>query len=210
MTEHPGEQFPPDVDPDVEPAFEPYPSEEEPEQPDYDTEPAPQGFSYDGSAAYGETGADTEQAFEASLEHPHSDQPETAESAEMVEPVEHVDPAEVEFGPEFARAPGEEHEHPFAAESAVPPPTQQEAPPEDATQQEAPPEDAAQHAAPFEDAGPDEAQGEEGHVLVEEVRRRLDGLGERAVSEHAEVYADLHERLQDALVEADADSGDRA
>ena len=28
-------------------------------------------------------------------------------------------------------------------------------------------------------------------------------------SEHAEVYADLHERLQSALVEADAEHGDR-
>jgi hypothetical protein len=39
---------------------------------------------------------------------------------------------------------------------------------------------------------------------------RLDGLSERAVGEHAEVYADLHERLQSALVEADADHGDRS
>jgi hypothetical protein len=38
---------------------------------------------------------------------------------------------------------------------------------------------------------------------------RLDGLRERPVGEHAEVYADLHERLQSALVEADAEHGDR-
>jgi hypothetical protein len=39
---------------------------------------------------------------------------------------------------------------------------------------------------------------------------RLDDLRERPVSEHAEVYADVHERLQTALVEADAEHGDRA
>ena len=39
---------------------------------------------------------------------------------------------------------------------------------------------------------------------------RLDELRERPVGEHAEVYADLHERLQSALVEADAEHGDRA
>ncbi len=38
---------------------------------------------------------------------------------------------------------------------------------------------------------------------------RLDELRDRPVGEHAEVYADLHERLQSALVEADADHGDR-
>src|SRR3954465_15268830 len=42
MTEHPGEQFPPDVDPDVEPGFDPYRSEEAPADPDYDTEPGAQ------------------------------------------------------------------------------------------------------------------------------------------------------------------------
>jgi hypothetical protein len=45
--------------------------------------------------------------------------------------------------------------------------------------------------------------------LVEETMARLAGLRERPVGEHAEVYADLHERLQNALVEADAESGDR-
>ena len=39
---------------------------------------------------------------------------------------------------------------------------------------------------------------------------RLDELRERPVGEHAEVYADLHERLQSALVEADAEPGDRS
>lgn len=45
--------------------------------------------------------------------------------------------------------------------------------------------------------------------MVEEVMGRLDGLRERPVGEHAEVFADLHERLQSALVEADAEHGDR-
>ena len=38
---------------------------------------------------------------------------------------------------------------------------------------------------------------------------RLHDLRDKPVAEHAEVYADLHERLQTALVEADADQGDR-
>ena len=155
MTEHPGEQFPPDVDPDVEPGFEPYPSEESPHDPDYDTEPGSQ------------SAADTEATFEASLD-------ESVEADEHA----HVDPAEVEFGPEFARAPGQEHEHSFRAESA-------------------------------EDPAPQDDE-ERGHPLVEETMGRLGELRERPVSEHAEVYADLQERLQSALVEADAEHGDRA
>ncbi|MFF0271015.1 hypothetical protein [Kribbella sp. NPDC004536] len=142
MTEHPGEQFPPDVDPDVEPGFDPNQSEETEAHPDYDTEPGAQ---------------------------------------------DHVDPAAVEFGPEFARAPGQEHEHAFEAESA-------EDPPEDQLGAE---------TSAYED-------GEAGHPLVEETMGRLDELRDRPVSEHGEVYADLHERLQSALVEADADQGDRS
>ncbi|MFI5713884.1 hypothetical protein [Kribbella sp. NPDC051620] len=46
--------------------------------------------------------------------------------------------------------------------------------------------------------------------MVEDVVERLEGLGELAVGEHAEVYAELHERLQAALVEADAEHGDRS
>jgi hypothetical protein len=46
--------------------------------------------------------------------------------------------------------------------------------------------------------------------LVEETMARLDDLRDRPVGEHAEVYADLHERLQGALVEADAEQGDRS
>jgi hypothetical protein len=157
MTEHPGEQFPPDVDPDVEPGADPYRSEETQAEPDYDTEPGAQDAAY--------TPAD-----------------ETAE---------HVDPAAVEFGPEFARAPGQEHEHAFEAGSA---------------------EDPA-YDGPTAETADDPAYGEDanegGHPLVEEVMGRLDGLGERPVSEHGEVYADLHERLQSALVEADAEQGDR-
>src|SRR3954453_12175002 len=79
VTEHPGEQFPPDVDPDVEPGFDPDPSEEPTTHPDYDTEPGAQ---------------------------------------DVAEAAEHVDPAAVEFGPEFARPPGQEYEHSFEAESA--------------------------------------------------------------------------------------------
>ncbi len=46
--------------------------------------------------------------------------------------------------------------------------------------------------------------------MVEETMGRLDELRDRPVAEHAEVYADLHERLQSALVEADAEPGDRS
>ncbi|MEV0790847.1 hypothetical protein [Kribbella sp. NPDC050459] len=138
MTEHPGEQFPPDVDPDVEPGQDPDRYEQPQTHPDYDTEPGAQ------------------------------------------DAVEHVDPAEVEFGPEFARAPGQEHEHSF-------------------------------HAGSAEDPMPDaEREHEEGgHPLVEETMGRLDELRDKPVSEHGEVYADLHERLQTALVEADAEQGER-
>ena len=142
MTEHPGEQFPPDVDPDVEPGFDPYQSEETQAHPDYDTEPGAQDVVKDAA--------------------------------------EHVDPAAVEFGPEFARAPGQEYEHSFEAASAEDPSTEQS------------------------------TQEEGGHPLVEETMARLDELREKPVSDHGEVYADLHERLQTALVEADAEQGDRS
>ncbi|MGZ0152123.1 hypothetical protein ACXJJ3_34050 [Kribbella sp. WER1] len=135
MTEHPGEQFPPHVDPDVEPGSDPYRADEPQPRPDYDTEPG-----------------------------------------------EHVDPAEVEFGPEFARAPGQEYEHSFESGSA------------------------ADEAA---DVPVEEPAEDGGHPLVEETMVRLDGLRDRPVSEHGEVYADLHERLQSALVEADAEQSDR-
>ncbi|TDO35593.1 hypothetical protein EV643_1224 [Kribbella sp. VKM Ac-2527] len=75
------------------------------------------------------------------------------------------------------------------------------------------PTDQASYGDPAGDAAYGEAVeervGEGAHPLVEETMARLDGLRERPVGEHAEVYADLHERLQNALVEADAESGDR-
>jgi hypothetical protein len=46
-------------------------------------------------------------------------------------------------------------------------------------------------------------EGERGHPLVEETMERLEDLRGRPVSEHGEVYADLHERLQSALAEAE-------
>ena len=51
------------------------------------------------------------------------------------------------------------------------------------------------------DDPPDEE--ERGHPLVEQTIERLDDLRGRPVSEHREVYADLQERLQAALAEAD-------
>jgi hypothetical protein len=173
MTEHPGEQFPPDVDPDVEPGFDPYESEETPGHPDYDTEPGAQDTAETQHAAH-ETGHDA--VHEAGQEAGHVAGQEAVHEAgpEVGQAAEHVDPAAVEFGPEFARAPGEEHEHPFEAASAE-----------------------------------DVVESEGGHPLVEETMGRLDELRDRPVSEHGEVYADLHERLQSALVEADAEQSDR-
>ncbi|MEI8411686.1 MULTISPECIES: hypothetical protein [unclassified Kribbella] len=311
MTEHPGEQFPPDVDPDVEPGFDPYPPEETPQAPDYDTEPAPQtvtpeqphattadqpyggtadepvaeevrtyggntaeqsyggaaadqshgqasGDSYDGVAdepavgteavhtygggsteqsydvgaaeqpdgeeagrvageAYGEGAeeVDTEAVFEASLGEVSAAEGEaevdTDAGGELVGG--HVDPAEVEFGPEFARAPGEEHEHSFVAESAAAEPgvgeqeVADESGSEDSVNDSGDDDPTADAVPGFAAAEvPDE---ERAHPLVEETMGRLDELRDRPVGEHVEVYADLHERLQSALVEADADPGDR-
>jgi len=155
VTEHPGEQFPPDVDPDVEPDYAPEEGEDVPARPDYDAEPGSQDFEY------GEESQET------------------------------ADPAAVEFGPEFAREPGEQHEQPFEAESAADEPATYE------------PEAADDTAADSHHAD------DSGHPLVEEVMGRLHDLRDKPVAEHAEVYADLHERLQTALVEADADQGDR-
>jgi hypothetical protein len=262
VTEHPGEQFPPDVDPDVEPGFDPYPSEESPETPDYDTEPAPQDFSYAASPAnqpygeqahgdaygggaeresYGEDASgdsddgpgegDAEAGFTASVdESAESESVESEVDGSEIEAGEaaavHVDPAEVEFGPEFARAPGQEHEHSFAAESVVAEHVADEQEPaaeavaEDPvwTSGDAEPAEAVVTADPAADVVPDDPAAdvvpdepvEDGaHPLVEETMGRLGELRDRPVGEHAEVYADLHERLQSALVEADADPGDR-
>jgi hypothetical protein len=121
VTEHPGEQFPPSVDPDVEPQPEGSPVSE----PDYDAEPAPE----------------TDPSYDA-----------------VPDP---VDSSDAEQAPSY---------------------------------------DAQGEAEPsYQDEGR--------HPLVEETMARLDDLRERPVSEHAEVYADVHERLQTALVEADAEHG---
>ncbi|GAA1574216.1 hypothetical protein GCM10009804_33720 [Kribbella hippodromi] len=253
MSEHPGEQFPSEVDPDVEPGFDPYRSEEAPADPDYDTEPGSQSQSEG---------------------HAQSDSHGQAEGHGQAEAGERLDPAEVEFGPEFARAPGEEHEHSFetgAAEAqhegsaeaqheggaavaqhegeladvqgefGAPEAEQHDQRLHDDQQRqqddelrrhdqhdvheqhEQPQHDLhEQHEEPQHDEHDehgesrhgqyeqgDVEQGEGGHPLVEETMARLEGLRERAVGEHAEVYADLHERLQSALVEADSEPGDR-
>ncbi|HZX07178.1 hypothetical protein [Kribbella sp.] len=170
MTEHPGEQFPPEVDPDVEPGSDPYRSGE----PDYDTEPGTQDVPHDAAG-------------------------------------EHVDPAAVEFGPEFARAPGQEHEHAFEAASAEDP-TYDDTGSGGGLGYDASAEGTGDAADPaYDGSGDDSAygEGEGGHPLVEETMGRLDSLRDRPVGEHGEVYADLHERLQSALVEADAEQSDR-
>ena len=73
-------------------------------------------------------------------------------------------------------------------------------------------DDVAEHERfrPANDIAPHErVQSDKGHPLVEETMARLDELRDRPVPDHAEVYAELHERLQAALVEADAEPGDR-
>jgi hypothetical protein len=177
VTDHPGEQFPSEVDPDVEPGFEPEPDENP--EPDYDSEPgaqssygvlkpSQQGVPHSdpllaGFTMYGEPSPaeeDTEQAFEASLE---ADEPEPEVQVEE-----------------------EQQEAVVAPRPPVPSP---------ASFQPRPP------APPAYEERDEDAP----HPLVDETMARLDELRERPVAEHAEVYADLHERLQTALVEADAE-----
>ena len=206
MTEHPGEQFPPAVDPDVEPGADP--RTDEPTEPDYDSEPGPESMNsagwvnptlqarshtdplLAGFTMYGDpppaaddflAADDSEQAFEASLEEePAAELEEPFEEAEVApEPVEAVMPS-----PAVMARPGPPGGSQYQ---------QTEYQPEPQYRQE-----------------PERVADEEGaHPLVEETMARLDELRERPVGEHAEVYADLHERLQSALVEADAEHGDR-
>ncbi|MGW6199197.1 hypothetical protein ACWF0M_23825 [Kribbella sp. NPDC055110] len=138
-----------------------------------------------------EPGFDPYQSEETQAHPDYDTEPGAQDVAQDVaqEVVEHVDPAAVEFGPEFARAPGQEYEHSFEAASA---------------------EDPAYEDPAYEDPASQSSEEEGGHPLVEETMARLDELREKPVSEHGEVYADLHERLQTALVEADAEQGDRS
>jgi len=242
VTDHPGEQFPAEVDPDVEPGFEPEPDENP--EPDYDSEPGAQsslrpsqqgvphsdpllaGFTMYGELppdAPAEEEEDTEQAFEASLQ---ADEPVEADEAFVVgelvadesvepaaqsvdEPVERVVPAPSVFqGPR--PAPPSSFQRPTPSPSVFQPrPGGQPVPaprPAEQVKPDAPAYDAP--AAGVEGAGSSqfgERDEDAPHPLVEETMARLDELRERPVGEHAEVYADLHERLQTALVEADAE-----
>jgi hypothetical protein len=186
VTEHPGEQFPPAVDPDVEPAFEPQPDEES--HPDYDSEPEPEPESHHTSVP--RPGA---------WIRPAATQRPTSPSAET---------SDGQYGGEVGSpAPSFKPGPPTTYQAPRPGPSYQAAPAASA-HEAAPappyPEDARESAdSAYQD---DSEYREEGaHPLVEETMARLEGLRERPVAEHAEVYADLHERLQSALVEADAD-----
>ncbi|MEV8377879.1 hypothetical protein AB0P21_34390 [Kribbella sp. NPDC056861] len=270
MTDYPGEQFPPAVDPDVEPGHAPEPDESS--EPDYDAEPGPES-AYDadrpsawvnptlqgrphtdpllaGFTVYGdptpepEPEEDTEQAFEASLEEPvrHSfvddgpeeydepaareESPEPAFEPEVeVEPAAAPVPAPQSYGrpdaESFQRAAAPTPAAPVAApvpaapRPPVPSPGQtfpRPAAPAAARPAPSTPAPMAPRPAPAPAAVVPAGEGEREdgvHPLVEETMARLDELRERPIGEHAEVYADLHERLQTALVEADADHGDR-
>ena len=195
MTEHPGEQFPPAVDPDVEPGADP--RTDEPTEPDYDSEPGPESMNSSGwvnptlqarshtdpllagFTMYGDPAPaddflaadDSEQAFEASLEE---------------EPAVKPAPVVPSPSPAVMARPGPPGGSQYQQ-------TQYQSQPEPQYRQE-----------------PERVADDDGvHPLVEETMGRLDELRERPVGEHAEVYADLHERLQSALVEADAEHGDR-
>jgi hypothetical protein len=87
---------------------------------------------------------------------------------------------------------------------------------------EFPPDQPYPHVEPDPDAEPQpdgvpagepdyetEPEREGSHPLVEETMARLADLRDKPVSEHAEVYADLHDRLQLALAESDGDPADR-
>lgn len=249
MTDYPGEQFPPAVDPDVEPGYEPEPDEQS--QPDYDTEPEPesqyrpsnwvnptlQGRPHTdpllaGFTVYGdptpEPPEDTEQAFEASLETQHSfvdDGPEDwPDNTPTEEPpaaaTDEPDEALSAWGSDAGASSDEAGEPPVHAEEAAPSSAEGEASrpavptPGQAfgrgpvpTPGQVAPRPAAPVSAPA--AVVPEVDEDGVHPLVEETMGRLEELRERPVGEHAEVFADLHERLQSALVEADAEHGDR-
>jgi len=229
VTDHPGEQFPSEVDPDVEPGYEARP-EEDPE-PDYDSEPgaqssyglkpSQQGVPHSdpllaGFTMYGELPAeveeDTEQAFEASLEEAEPELEVAEPELDVAEPELEVAEPELEVAePELDVAepeleveelvvdelPEEEPEI-EPQEIVIPRPVV----PSPASFQPRPPT-PAQPRPPV--APPVERDEDAPHPLVEETMARLDELREKPVGEHAEVYADLHERLQTALVEADAE-----
>jgi hypothetical protein len=233
VTEHPGEQFPPAVDPDVEPGADP--RTDEPSEPDYDSEPEPESMRSSswvnptlqarshtdpllaGFTMYGDPapagdflGADdTEQAFEASLgEEPAA---EVVAEPKVEETFEETAPEPVEaYEPEAAPAPAVVVPSPSVRVRPGPP-----AGGSQYQQTQYQPQQAQYQGQQQAEAQPQQARAEYGvdeegvHPLVEETMARLDELRERPVGEHAEVYADLHERLQSALVEADADHGDR-
>ncbi|WP_112239346.1 hypothetical protein [Kribbella monticola] len=204
MTDHPGEQFPSEVDPDVEPGYEPEPDESP--EPDYDSEPGAQstyrpsqhGVPHTdpllaGFTLYGELPAEeenTEQAFEASLVVDEvEEEPAVDELGEVTEPAE--EPQEIVIPRPSVPSPAS-----FQPRPPVPSPASFE------------PRPPVPSPASFEPRSPEPVQERDEdapHPLVEEAMARLDELRERPVAEHAEVYADLHERLQTALVEADAE-----
>ena len=235
MTDHPGEQFPSELDPDVEPGFEPEP-EENPE-PDYDSEPGAQsslrpsqqgiphsdpllaGFTMYGGLppdAPADEEEDTEQAFEASLQADDpaelDDLPVESAGQLVDEPVERVVPTPSGFQtprPAPAPSPSVFQPRPGGQPVPAPRPAEQAKPVAPAYESPAAAVEAKpayeSAAAPVEQEPHGERDEEAPHPLVEETMARLDELRERPVGEHAEVYADLHERLQTALVEADAE-----
>jgi hypothetical protein len=158
VTEHPGEQFPPAVDPDVEPGFDPQPDEESP--PDYDSEPEPE-----------------------------------SQHAVTPRPGAWIKPNPGPPTPSFKPGPPTRYPVPRPGPGEV----------VRSSPYQAPPSGSQEATGSQEEAGQSEYREEGAHPLVEETMSRLDELRDRPVADHAEVYADLHERLQSALVEADAE-----
>jgi hypothetical protein len=241
VTDHPGEQFPAEVDPDVEPGYEPRP-EEDPE-PDYDSEPgaqsslrpSQQGIPHSdpllaGFTMYGELPPeepaveelveepavgelvdesvvgeeDTEQAFAASLDMDEPAETVVEQPEELA--VDELEQAEPEVEPEETVIPRPVVPSPASFQPRPPTPSPasfQPRPPAPAPISAAGPTPASVPTSAAVSVG--ERDDDAPHPLVEETMARLDELREKAVGEHAEVYADLHERLQTALVEADAE-----
>ncbi|MFC5264318.1 hypothetical protein ACFPJ1_19600 [Kribbella qitaiheensis] len=201
MTEHPGEQFPPAVDPDVEPGADP--RTDEPTEPDYDSEPGPESMN---SAGWVNPTLQARSHTDPLLAGftMYGDPPPAADDFLAADDSEHAFEASLE------EEPAAEVEEPFEEAEVAPEPVEAVMPSPAVMARPGPPSGGSQYQQAQYQPQPERVADEEGaHPLVEETMARLDELRERPVGEHAEVYADLHERLQSALVEADAEHGDR-
>jgi hypothetical protein len=68
--------------------------------------------------------------------------------------------------------------------------------------------EAGTGAQPPTDGDPSTDDDEFGDPRVDDAVARLQGLAERPVGEHAEIFDDIHQRLRDALEEAAVEPAD--